>query len=373
MSHHIALILLASFLVSCSHLNTNVFSSVKGVRESKPLMTAAWIKNLDPEYDSGNLPISLQSPLIHEGVVYAGHNSGHMQAYELETGRLIWSEFDGSQFHSGAVVYKDQVVYGTLQGRVISRHGLMGTIKYSVDLGASIESRGVVAGGRILFHLRNHQIICLDVETGKILWGYKRSVQSLTTLQRVSTPLVYKNKVIVGFADGTVAGLSLEEGVLLYETKLSLSNKFVDVDNQPFIYDDKLFISPVQSILSILDPSTGKMLRQSDFNVSRAPFVNGEELLFGGINGEIIVTDKNLTTLRKQTVMQGAVTNIVSFKGQIAVTSTSGNIVVLDKKSLKVLGTYNLGHSYSAVFGEAISTGNEMAVMSSRNRLYLLK
>jgi hypothetical protein len=115
------------------------------------------------------------------------------------------------------------------------------------------------------------------------------------------------------------------------------------------------------------------MLRQSDFNVSRAPFVNGEELLFGGINGEIIVTDKNLTTLRKQTVMQGAVTNIVSFKGQIAVTSTSGNIVVLDKKSLKVLGTYNLGHSYSAVFGEAISTGNEMAVMSSRNRLYLLK
>lgn len=373
MLHSFVLVMLAFTLASCSHFSSDVFSSIKGVKEDKPLMKVAWIKNLDPAYESGNLPISLQSPLIHEGVVYAGHNSGHMEAYELETGRLIWSEFDGSQFHSGAVAYKDQVIYGTLQGRVISRHGLIGNIKYSVDLGASVESRGVIANGRILFHLRNHQIICLDVETGKILWGYKRSVQSLTTLQRVSTPLVFKNKVIVGFADGSVAGLSLEEGVLLYETKLSLSNKFVDVDNQPFIFEDKLFISPVQSVLSILDPATGKMLRQSDFNVSRAPFVNGDELLFGGMNGEIIVTDKNLNTLRKQVVTTGSITNMVAYKNQLAITSTTGNVIVIDKKSLKVLDTFSLGHSYSAVFGEAISTGNELGILSSRNRLYLIK
>lgn len=373
MFHYAVLFLFSSIFVGCSHFNTGVLSSVKGVREERPILNIAWIKNLDPAYETGNLPISLQSPLIHDGVVYAGHNSGHMQAFELETGRLVWSEFDGSQYHSGAVAYKDQVIYGTLQGRVISRHALIGSIKYSVDLGASIESRGVLANGRILFHLRNHQIICLDVETGKILWGYKRSVQSLTTLQRVSTPIVYKNKVIVGFADGTLVGLSLEEGVLLYEAKLSLSSKFVDVDNQPFIYDDKLFISPVQNILSILDPSTGKMIKQSDFQVSREPFVNGDELFFGGVNGEIIVTDKNLNILKKQVVTQGAITNIVAYKGHVAVTSTSDKVIVLERRNLKLLGTFDLGHTYSAVFGEVFSTGNELAIVSSRNRLYLIK
>jgi outer membrane protein assembly factor BamB len=356
--------------VSCSHLRPYI---PQGEQAPPKYMTPVWIKNLDPLYDTGNLPISLQSPLIHDDIVYAGHNQGKMEAFELENGRLIWSEKDGSSYHAGAISYNDQIVYGTTQGRVISRHAIMGTIKYSVDLGAAIETKGVVHNGRIFFQLRNHQVLCLDVETGKILWGYKRSVASLTTLQRASTPIVYKDKVLVGFADGTFAALSIDEGNLIYETKLSNGSKFVDVDNTPFVFEDKIYIAPVASVLSVIDPLTGKVIKQTDFSTSRAPFVRGNDLVFGGLNGEVILTDRNLNVQMTKTVTKGAITNMVDYKNHIAISSTSGEIVLLDKKTLEVVETFKLGHSYSAVFGEMISTGKNLVFISSRNRLYLIK
>lgn len=365
-----SLLLLAFVLVSCSTLKE--YKPTKVV-EGRASLTPAWIKNLDPLYDSGNLPIGLQSPLIHEGIVYAGHNSGYMQAYELENGRTVWSEFDGSAYHAGAVAYKDQVIYGTVQGRVISRHGILGTVKYSVDLGASVETRGVISNGRVFFQLRNHQVFCLDVETGKILWGYKRSVPYLTTLQRAGTPVVYKDKLLVGFADGTFAALSIEEGVLLYETKLSTATKFVDIDNAPFILQDRVYISPVGGFLSLIDPNTGKVLRTSDFTVSRPPLVRDEQLLFGTPNGELVLTDKNLNVLKTTKISEGVITSIVPYKHSFAVSTTAGTILLVDQKGLEVTETFKLGHAYSAVFGEMVSTGDDLAVLSSRNRLFLFK
>lgn len=360
----------AALIASCSTLKQY---APKADVAPQAKLTPAWIKNLDPVYDSGNLPIGLQSPLIHEGIVYAGHNTGYMQAYELDNGRVIWSEFDGSAYHAGAIAYKDQVIYGTVQGRVISRHGILGTIKYSVDLGASVETKGVVHNGRLFVQLRNHQVFCLDVETGKIIWGYKRSVPYLTTLQRASTPVVYKDKVLVGFADGTFAALSMEEGVLLYETKLTTATKFVDVDNAAFIYADRVYISPSGGMLSLIDPNTGKVLRTSDFATSRAPVLRDDQLLFGTPNGEIVLTDKNLNPLKTVKISKGTITSIVPYKTYYAVSTTVGEIKLLDQKSLDVVDTFLLGHAYSAVFGDMVSTPEALAVLSSRNRLFLFK
>lgn len=344
-----------------------------GVREEKPLLKPAWIKNLDPVYNTGNLPIGLQSPLIYDGAVYAGHNEGHMQAYELENGRLMWSGDDGSTFHSGAVAHKDQVIYGTVQGRVISRNAVTGIIKYSVDLGASVETRGLVYNGRIFFQLRNHQVFSLDVETGKILWGYKRSVPYLTTLQRTSRPAVSEDRLIVGFADGTLAALSLEEGVLLYDTKLSNASKFVDADTEPLILDGKVYASAGNGFISQLDAKTGQILRTGDFFATRAPLLENGEMIFGTSDGEIVVTDKNLARQQTVKISKGGITNIVRYKGNYAVTTTAGEVIVIKPKSFEKVESYHLGHSYSAVFGDVSVTEDELAVISSRNRLYLFK
>ncbi|MGZ3692399.1 MAG: hypothetical protein ACXVAX_12905, partial [Pseudobdellovibrio sp.] len=139
-------LLAVTLLLSCSGTALRSYKPRAEVPKRVEL-SPIWIKAMDPAYESGNLPIALQSPLIHEGIVYVGHNSGTMEAFELENGKSVWSEYDGSTYHAAPVSYKDQIIYGTVQGRVISRHYTTGKIKYSVDLGASVETRGVVHQG----------------------------------------------------------------------------------------------------------------------------------------------------------------------------------------------------------------------------------
>ena len=353
---------------SCAH--------IKADRDPQEYFTLAWSKDreiTDPA--SGNLSIALNSPFVYEGVLYAGHNDGQMIAYDLETGRELWKGEDKSSYHSAPVIFKDQdqVIYGTVQGRVYSRHYLTGKIKYVVDLGASVETEGVVYNGRIFFHLRNHQIFCLDAATGKILWAYKRSVPYQTTLQKASKPLVKDNKVYVGFADGFVAAFGIEDGVLLWENKLVSGSKFVDIDSNPMMKDGKLFIASLSGPMAILEPNTGNLLRSLDYVVSRSPVARGDQLLFGTVDGHLVLLDKTFKEVINRKISNAAISSIVEWKGLLAVSTVGANIYLVDPITLQVKATHHLGHDFSAVFGKMESVEGKLALLSSRNRLYVFK
>lgn len=354
--------------VSCSHLKN---WKPESVPSSQNFFRTAWAKNLDPQADTGNLPIALQSPAIDDGIVYVGDNRGYLRAFELENGKEIWSVNDGSTYHSAPVIYKNKVIYGTVQGRVIARDAKSGeTIFYNVDLGSPVETAGTVYNGKIFFQLRNHQVFCLDVETGKILWGFKKSLPYLTTLQRSSTPVVINNKVYVGFADGTLAAISIEEGILVYETKLSQASKFLDVDSTPVLFDNKIFIGPQSSNVVSIEPNTGKIIRRAEFSSLRSPIIYKDSLVYGTTDGEIIFCDKNLVIQKHQKVSKTAVTSIVLYKNNFVVGTMSGELLAISSNDLKLLGKFEFGHSYSAIFSDLVSKEEHLTVLSSRNRLF---
>lgn len=367
------------FLLSsgCSRLPLSLGEKIQGVTGLKPegvrpeekLFRARWSKNHDPEYRSGNLPIALAAPLIHQGMVYVGKDTQGMTAYALESGRLVWQATEVASFHSGATPFQDQILYGTVQGRIVSRHALTGELNYEVDLGASIESRPVVADGRLLVHLRNHQIFCLDASTGKILWAYRRAVPFLTTLQRVSSPLVFEGKVYVGFADGYAAAFSLEDGLLLWERRLSTGAKFVDVDTDPLFFENQLYMGSYSGNYSILEPQTGQLIHQLAQTVSRAAMVLGDRLVVGTVDGKVMILNRQLRELQSLS-FEGSITSLVLWRGYLVVSTTRGQIHAVDMQDFTVKESFHFGHSHSAVFGQIQVDGERLVVLSSRNRLY---
>ena len=364
------LILLSVLLLlgSCSH-----FPKIEGVKDAKTPFRVMWSKNHDPAHDTGNLPIALNSPLIHEGILYVGNNNGHMQAFQLDNGKEIWSKFDDSTYSSKPVIYKDWVVYGNSSGRVFSRHLLTGKEHFLVDLGSSIETQGVVYKDRVLFQTRNHKVFCLDVITGKILWSYKRAVPFLTTVQRASRPFAYKDKVYVGFADGQIAAFSIEEGVILWERRLSTGAKFVDVDSSPILFRDNLIAGSVNGDLAVINPETGVILRRLDYKVSRNPVVHEGNLVVSTIFGNVVLLDKNLQEITKAKIGEGPMSSIISWKGNLVASSVTQEIVLLDDKDLSIKSKFYLGHTFSGVLGELDEDETYLAALSSRNRLYVFK
>ncbi len=370
-----SLVLWLPFLLFCSCAYTPApmqayFAPREKMVISDPFSKIAWIKNQDPLYESGNLPIALNSPLIHQDMVFVGQNTGVMEAFELKNGRLVWRIQDKGTFHGAPQVMDDLVIYGTTEGRVFARGWATGELRYEVDLGASIESPATIHSGRALFHLRNHKIVCLDARTGKILWAYQRSVPYLNTLQGVSRPIVHGKRVFVGMADGNIVALDLNEGSAVWERKLTTASKFVDVDAEALIVNDSLLIGPKSGQLYLLNPSAGQILRTFDYGLAHAPLKDNGGILVPTTDGQIVKFDSSWKEIQKIKICETSLSSLKIWKGHVVASDVKGQIYLIDRDLKKVLKTHQFGHAYSAVFGEMEVKGDYLLVLSSRNRLY---
>lgn len=371
------LALLASFS-SCSSLPKKLGAyAPHSIKKKTPVFRPIWVKNLDITHTTGNLPIGLQGPTIFDGIVYIGHNDGPVAAYDLYNGRNIWksdeSQGNKSSYHAAPVVFGQLVAYGNVAGRLFARDRLSGKLSYNVDLGGAIEGQPTYYNGRLIVHTRNHKIICLDALTGKILWAYKRAIPFLTTLQRVSKPIVHNNHVYVGFADGTVGAFSVEEGSLLWDRKVVDGPKFIDVDTKPLIFKNKLIVGSLAGDISVMELSSGAILRKIPFEISRAPIIVPEGIVFGTSDGELVMLDENFSELKKISISEYGLTSVRKWKQGYVAGTTKGQLIAIDKDFTKITEVFNFGHSSSALFGNLAVEDGILVAYSSRNRLYVFR
>lgn len=359
--------LLLFILASCSDLK------VKAPEKKTKFFTVSWAKNLDPDYVSGNLPIGVGAPRLFEDIIYMGSIKGVMSAYDRESGRVLWSANDKTPLGGPVEFFKDHVAYGGLSGRLFVRHYLSGKLKYAIDLGAPIESAPVFFNGRLLIYLRGHQIAQLDAETGKVLWVYKRAVPVTTTLQRTSRPLVLGNKIVLGFADGYVGALSLEEGLLLWETKIVETSKFVDVDLNPILAGSVIVTGSPSGELKAINPENGAVARSYGVSVMAHPLLKGEQLLLGTNDGEVLLMDLNGEILKRAQISDQPVSAVAWWKDSIVATSFDGHLRAVDPLSMKVIEEFALGYDYSSVFSDLIVQDETLVLYTSRNRLYVFQ
>jgi outer membrane protein assembly factor BamB len=371
MKRLLSLILLLS-LVSCAQLKS-LNKYLDPPQKADRTFVARWIKNLDPVYDAGNLPIGTSSPLIYEDLLFMGNLKGEMIAYSLDNGREIWKVNEKQPINAKAGIFNDLVIYGTKEGRLFARNYFDGKLVYAIDLNAPIESAPVFQAGRMFIHLRDHRIVSLDAATGKVFWSYKRSVPYPTTLQRVSKVLPYENKIIVGFADGNVSALSMEEGVILWEQRISNGVKFVDVDIEPIYFAGHIVAGSAAGELKFINPKNGVITRSIPLTIQSKPIRLKQTLVVGTVFGEIALIDNTGKIIKRKKLLDSGIGSVALWKKGIIATSMSKDVIFVDPKELSVKSSYDLGHEQSAVFGHIVVQEEHMSFYSSRNRLYVFK
>ncbi len=355
---------LSFFFLSCSQLPK---------RAERPFFTRAWSKNLDAEVLSGNLAIGRPSPSMYRDIIYIGDIRGFFHAFDKSTGREIWREKENSAIEGEASFHKDQVLYVTYEGRLFSRHYLTGKLNYAIDLGSPANTKPLIARDRLFVHLRNHQIMALDVETGKILWSYKRSVPFLTTLDRFATPVLYRETIIVGMADGYLLSFDLNTGEIIWEQKISTGKKFVDVDVPLLLIGSSLFSASAESSLQERNASTGKIIRKFAVTPLQRPLKLGRSLYMGNLSGEIIRLSLDSGKISRKKISKDGIGPIEFWKKHLVVGTYTGELIAVDPVDLGPGPTILLGHAYSSVQGHFVNDQDILGLYSSRNRLYIFK
>lgn len=362
------LLAICLILLGCSQLER----LEKPVRE-RDFFHVRWAKNLDFTYVPGNLPISYGGVSSANDIMYVGALDGSFRAIDVENGRELWKVVEAESIAAPGLVEEEQVFYGTQGGRFFSRQALSGELKYAIDLGAPIEAAPVYYEGRLIIYLRGHQIVCLDAQTGKIVWNYRRAIPVTVTLQRTTKPLVVGNKIIVGFADGFAGALSLQEGSLIWEQKLVETQKFVDVDINPIKVGEMVVTGSPSGELKALDPADGTIRRQFEVSALSHVLVRGENLLFGTSFGEVIFLSPMGQVIKRQKVTKDAINQVWWWKDHIVVATFGGELLALDPVSFATIGRFKLGSGASTVFGEIAEDGQGLGMLTSRNRLFFFE
>jgi outer membrane protein assembly factor BamB len=343
---------------------------VKSPEREKKFFHVKWAKNLDYNYVPGNLPITYGGASMNEDTLFVGALDGSFHAFDAENGRELWKVKESTPLASVALVHGEHVYYGSQGGRLFVRRQMTGELKYAIDLGAPIEAAPVFHEGRLILYLRGHQIVCLDAETGKIVWSYRRAVPVTVTLQRTTRPLVVNNRVMVGFADGFAGALSLQEGTLLWEKKIVDTQKFVDVDLNPLWAEGTLIMGAPYGELKGLDPRDGSIKRQFDVVSLAHPLLRGQSLVVGTASGEVVFLSLDGKVLKRGQVSEQAINQLWWWKDHVVVSTFGGELLAIDPLSFQKIDRFQFGHAQSALFGDVALSERGIGVLTSRNRLF---
>jgi outer membrane protein assembly factor BamB len=133
---------------------------------------------------------------------------GVLYALNRRTGRPIW-EFRGAGkgYHSSPAVEGKTVFVGNDDGRVYAIELVSGDPLWTVETGAPIWSKPLIAPGLVVFGTLGGHLFAVRRTDGAVLW---RTVAGKSVY--LSDPSRWRDQVVVGTTDGAVSGFDLESG-----------------------------------------------------------------------------------------------------------------------------------------------------------------
>ncbi len=163
------------------------------------------------------------SPTLSEGVLYFGDYSGHVQAVSEQTGRRLWiSSSEGALFGNGTFYSTPAVVYGRVflgntDGRVYAYDAATGHLDWAVQTGAYVYSSPAVTnapglGPTVYLGSYNGTFYAINARSGQISWSFNAH-------GRISGSATIIGRVVYFAALGRhrTFGLGISTGRVLFE------------------------------------------------------------------------------------------------------------------------------------------------------------
>lgn len=207
------------------------------------------------------------APIYRNGKVYTATSDGHIEALNAKTGQTIWENMLPSGAASGPYVGAKNIAIGGTDASVFVVKRQNGKVLWHEPVANTVLAPPVIDKGRVIAKTIDGHVYAFDEMTGQMLWNYHHQTPNLV-LRAQSTPVIVDNSVIVGFADGRLDALSLDNGSVLWQRSIAYPqgssdvDRMVDIDATPIVKNDVIYAVTYQGYIVALSVSTGRFLWQ---------------------------------------------------------------------------------------------------------------
>ena len=150
-----------------------------------------------PAPDNPTFNHRVATPLLRDGVLYAGSNDGGVYAVSAANGNILWRHEAGAPVYSGVgVLGRDTLMFGTMDGSVVllDRRSRRETLR--VRTGGGVVTTPVVTGDKLVVGSRDFLLHGFNLTDGTVAWKFSYWFSWIE-----STPVLRDGLLYVGGSD----------------------------------------------------------------------------------------------------------------------------------------------------------------------------
>ena len=264
-------------------------------------------------------------PFYSSGTLFAADYKGRLLSVNAENGRKNW-ELKTQQTFSGGPGLDDTHIYmGTIDGRVVAFDRNNGDELWNAQVSSEVLVPPVAADGIVVVRCIDGRVFGLDTDNGARVWIYDHSVP-LLTLRGNANLLVRGGVVFVGYDDGSVVSLQLNDGSMLWSQSIvspegrTELERLADIGQQMVIVAGDLIVSSYKNHVVSLAADSGRLLWFKDISSATGVQVDRTRLAISESNGNLWLIDRrNGSTLWKQDQLTNRALTRPAFYGKFVV------------------------------------------------------
>ena len=338
-----------------------------------PYLSPAWRLNLA---DTGFLlryrPTESTAPVPRpDGLgVIVGTSDGAIRSVAVRDGAIGWTTRVGAGVQGRIQVDGDRVFAASDDGFVVALDLMSGAEVWRYRAGGALAAGPVVAQGRVLFVTDAERIRVLDADDGRWLWDYGRDPPDRFVLAGASTPKVVGDRVIVGFADGTLTSLALEDGAVVWGRDLTAGEReFTDVDSDPCVIGDRVFTASWSGGLYAIDLDTGEVVWRNPLRAVGNPAPDGDRIWVPASDGALyaVAVEDGRTLLARRITEEGTIGKPIRVGSWWAVATTDRGVLLFDPDDGSIVQRLDGGDGVSVA---PTMVGRTVVVLSNGGYLY---
>ncbi|HGN1705664.1 TPA: outer membrane protein assembly factor BamB [Providencia rettgeri] len=328
------------------------------------------------------------SPAWDGSAVYAADRKGLVKAFELDSGKEIWSvdlsERTGflsanlsALLSGGLTVDGDKIFIGTERGTVVALNKEDGQVVWDVEVAGEALSKPVVSNDLVLIHTSNGQLQGLDVNSGEIKWTVNMDTPSLS-LRGESAPAVAFGAALVGGDNGRVNAVLLSQGQLIWQQRISQVTssteigRLNDVDMTPIIDDGKVYAIAYNGTLAALDMRSGQILWKRELGSVNNMVLSGENLYLVDQNDRVLSVRKSdgVTLWTQEDLLNRGLSAPEMYNGYLVVGDKEGYLHWLDMNTGGFVAQNKLNSS--GIHSRPVVASDKLMVQTKNGTVYLL-
>ncbi|MES2217700.1 MAG: outer membrane protein assembly factor BamB [Pseudomonadota bacterium] len=210
-------------------------------------------------------------PAVTDHAIFTADKEGDVTATNRITGSNLWHYKLQSNLSAGPGTDESLLFIGSRTGKVYALRQSDGALVWEAQVSSEILTPPVASRGIVLVKAIDGQLTALDARTGRAMWHYLQTEPALI-LRGGSVPQVTRNDVVVGFANGNLAKLTLQDGSLLWQQMITVPEgsfaiqRMVDIDADPVVFNNRVYVATYQGKIAALDLTTGKVYWTHDIS-----------------------------------------------------------------------------------------------------------